>query len=325
MALNQPRCTDDDSSWLGYLLVIGLIVGALVALNLLVTGSESSGRADELSVSAMKPPLVWLVSLLVTAGILGFVLIIIFFKKYGRSLRYAPRPRVQSSVLLVGFLAYFLTYFILSAFAGIVTESSGITESDASAYLLLHLMAMLGGFAAGMGCLWWLTSHTHEDVREIGLRINSVVKEVGWGIAAYCAALPPVGTAALITYYLSKNLLRNIQTPEHPIVRQAADGGAAMAMAFILAVLAAPIVEETFFRGFLYTALRMKMGVWAATLLSATIFAVIHPTFPGQFLMLFALACVLALTREKTGSLLPCIICHAINNGVTMLVMILRS
>lgn len=263
--------------------------------------------------------------MLAMAGVLGLILVIMFLTRYAESLRYAPRPRIQSSVLLISFIAYFVSYVVLSLFVAIIADIAGVGDTETAPYMALSMIAMVGAFAAGMVCLKWLTSHTREDISETGLRVRSVVQGVGWGVGGYCAALPLVGVAFAITQVLSRTLLRNMPTPEHPIVQQAAGGGAALAVAVLMAVVAAPIIEEVCFRGLLYTALRGKMGVWASTFLSATIFAIIHPTFPGQFLMLFALACVLALVREKTGSLLPCIICHAINNGVAMLFVTLMT
>jgi membrane protease YdiL (CAAX protease family) len=87
----------------------------------------------------------------------------------------------------------------------------------------------------------------------------------------------------------------------------------------VLAAVVAPLVEETAFRGLLYTSLRARTGVVASVIISAAIFAAIHPTIPAQFLPIFALGCAFALLREKTGSLAPSMICHGINNAVGLL------
>ena len=122
----------------------------------------------------------------------------------------------------------------------------------------------------------------------------------------------------LVSYWLQNTLLRGVPTPEHPIVPYVAQGGAVFWAAFALATVVAPVVEETVFRGMLYTALRAQMRVWPAALVSGGIFAVVHPTLPGQFLPILALGVVLAILREKTGSLAPSMVCHAINNAAML-------
>ena len=77
---------------------------------------------------------------------------------------------------------------------------------------------------------------------------------------------------------------------------------------FVIAV-APPLVEEFFFRGFLYQAFRNRIGVWAAAVASGLIFGAIHsagvpdPVGIVEFL--------LAWLFQKTGSLWPCIAVHA--------------
>jgi uncharacterized protein len=90
----------------------------------------------------------------------------------------------------------------------------------------------------------------------------------------------------------------------------------------IMAGPLAAIVEETIFRGLLYRWLRQQWGVASSALVSAVLFALVHPfLYAGSvelFLLfavdLIALAVILALLYEISGSLWPCIIAHAGNN-----------
>jgi hypothetical protein len=76
----------------------------------------------------------------------------------------------------------------------------------------------------------------------------------------------------------------------------------------------APFVEEIAFRGILYATLRTKMAVAPAALLSAALFAGVH----GYGVMGFASVCwsgiLWALAYERTRSLLPGMLAHAVNN-----------
>ena len=84
----------------------------------------------------------------------------------------------------------------------------------------------------------------------------------------------------------------------------------------------AALLEETLFRGVLFRWLRQRSGLLTATLASAALFAAVHFNYlqPGGvagLLMtaeIFAIGACLALLVEKSGSLWPGILVHAVNN-----------
>ncbi|HXF82450.1 MAG TPA: CPBP family glutamic-type intramembrane protease [bacterium] len=90
-----------------------------------------------------------------------------------------------------------------------------------------------------------------------------------------------------------------------------------LVLVFLLVCALVPVAEELFFRGFVYGALR-RWGVAAAALLSALFFAAVHNQIV-HFLPIFALGLILALLYERTGSLLPAMLVHAVNNVVALL------
>ncbi|MGH2756519.1 MAG: lysostaphin resistance A-like protein [Actinomycetota bacterium] len=81
--------------------------------------------------------------------------------------------------------------------------------------------------------------------------------------------------------------------------------------------VAAPIVEEFFFRGLLYRYLRVRSGFWIGALVSALLFAVFHIT-PALMPALFVFGIVQAWLYERYDSLYPPILLHALNNGVLL-------
>jgi uncharacterized protein len=89
----------------------------------------------------------------------------------------------------------------------------------------------------------------------------------------------------------------------------------------LVAVLAAPIGEEIFFRGLLHTALRARMRFWAAGSISAAVFAVFH-VIPLLMPLFFVVGLGLAWLYERRGTLLAPIAAHAAFNvvGFVMLV-----
>jgi membrane protease YdiL (CAAX protease family) len=79
-------------------------------------------------------------------------------------------------------------------------------------------------------------------------------------------------------------------------------------------VIFAPLFEELAFRGLLFAILRRKFRFMPAALISAVIFGVAHGYGLVGLLSVCWSGVLWAWTYEKTGSLLPGILAHAINN-----------
>ena len=90
-------------------------------------------------------------------------------------------------------------------------------------------------------------------------------------------------------------------------------GTTAIVLAGIAACVGAPVVEEIFFRGFLYRSLRNRLSVAPACLLAGAIFGVLHWQYPlvvrPELAFFGVVACLL---YERTGSLLPGIALHSV-------------
>jgi len=94
---------------------------------------------------------------------------------------------------------------------------------------------------------------------------------------------------------------------------------------FILnAVLIVPLIEELFFRGFLYAFLKRFTSTWGAIILSAGVFAFAHVNL-GSALPLWVLGIVLAAAYEHTGSLLLPMGIHGCFNFVTAISLLVEK
>ena len=82
---------------------------------------------------------------------------------------------------------------------------------------------------------------------------------------------------------------------------------------FFVGVVMAPLMEETFFRGFLFKGFRQKYGWKAALFFSSLIFGLSHLQLAALF-PTFLLGCVLAYIYHRTNSLFPGMILHFIIN-----------
>jgi uncharacterized protein len=96
---------------------------------------------------------------------------------------------------------------------------------------------------------------------------------------------------------------------------------AAIAIAIVV-VLLAPVAEEIFFRAFFYRALRTRLRIWSASLITGCVFASVHLQYYSEPALLLAIAAFgigQCLLYERTGSLFAVIATHAAFNTVATL------
>ena len=99
-----------------------------------------------------------------------------------------------------------------------------------------------------------------------------------------------------------------------------ADGFGPIPVQILLIAIAAPISEEICFRGMLFGGLRERLPRLGAALLAGLIFGGLHAlTGVTAVPPLIFFGFVLALLYEKTGSIVPCIVLHMLNNSVALL------
>jgi membrane protease YdiL (CAAX protease family) len=91
-------------------------------------------------------------------------------------------------------------------------------------------------------------------------------------------------------------------------------------LVIVTAVIIAPLVEETFFRGFIYGVIKRYTDSYFAALCSALLFATIH-YHVGSLFPLAVLALGLCLAYEITGSLLVPMAMHALFNATSLAIM----
>ncbi len=105
-----------------------------------------------------------------------------------------------------------------------------------------------------------------------------------------------------------------------PHQKDIAESFGAVPVQVLLIVVAAPISEEVCFRGMLFGGLRTRLPRLAAALISAVIFGGLHAlTGVSAVPPLIFFGFLLALLYEKTGSIVPGILLHMLNNSVALL------
>lgn len=105
-----------------------------------------------------------------------------------------------------------------------------------------------------------------------------------------------------------------------PHQKDIAEGFGAVPIQVALIVIAAPISEEVCFRGMLFAGLRERLPRIAAALIAGTIFGGLHALSGASAVPpLIVFGFLLSLLYEKTGSIIPGILLHMLNNSVALL------
>jgi membrane protease YdiL (CAAX protease family) len=93
-----------------------------------------------------------------------------------------------------------------------------------------------------------------------------------------------------------------------------------LVVVMVLVTVIAPVCEEFFFRGFCFTALRRWINAMPAAILTGLIFGGIHAGSSNTVYLvpLAFFGFVLCVLYQQTGSLLPCMALHALNNALAL-------
>lgn len=217
-------------------------------------------------------------------------------------------------VLIIGFFAVgqlVLQFVLLTAQSRL---GLNLTALDGRGKALYSLATYLGLAAGALAVLVW-------SIREFfplpsgwfrfSLRGNWFL----WGFGGWLAAFPLVIVVSLLNQQIWQG--RGGSNPLLPIALESKDP-IALLIFFATAAIAAPIFEETFFRGFLLPSLTKYFTTWQAILVSSFLFAAVHLSL-SEVLPLMTLGCVLGIVYVRSQNLLSPILLHALWNGGTML------
>lgn len=149
------------------------------------------------------------------------------------------------------------------------------------------------------------SSSIQESLRRLGFR-RFKRSAFGW-------------MALTFVLYLAFTIFYSLVITE-PKQKDIAESFGPTAIQVLLIVIAAPIAEETCFRGMLFGGLREKLPRLAAALICGLIFGALHAlTGVTAVPPLIVFGFLLALLYERTGSIVPGILLHMINNSIALL------
>jgi len=195
----------------------------------------------------------------------------------------------------------------------------GVTTSDDPKTIYVGLIVDLAWFG---GMIGWLMLRHPRWREQLGVHLDREgLRNGGYGFVAGLILYPVIAFVVglpltiLFSALSGEEATTPDQLPPHLT-------GAAVVASVILAVLIAPVVEETYFRGILFRSIRDRHGFWPGALISGVLFGLVHwvPS-PWQDAVLLQTIMVftgiaLAWIYERRGSLLANVAAHMAFNAV---------
>lgn len=215
-------------------------------------------------------------------------------------------------------LALTLWTFFAQVLVGVVFQAAGADLDDEVVFRVLVVASQVTTF---VGVLLGLRSTGRLSWRLLG-PVRPQGRDVGVGLAAGLA-----GYAIVIAWALAWATVFGEPEPIEQSLLEGVDASTAViALSFVIAVLLAPVVEETVYRGVLFQASRRHLGLVPGLLLSAAVFTAVHVELyppigslqPVGLGGLFLLAVWLAAVHHRTGSLLVPVVAHGVFNALNL-------
>ena len=270
------------------------------------------------------PAVVWITVAVFLMGLVAEVIVLTTIFRSGESgfaarfSRIRPKPWGLAEVGLITGMVFAMLMIGSLLLSGI--EHYGHLEGDdfkrAQLFTSIVVIDGLGLFAI----LLLLRVERIGLGEAFGMHLRAFPGAIGRGMFCLLAVIPPVWVLAGISEQLCERFHISTEPQEMAQLFLNSDSiGFRVAIA-LLAVVAAPMFEEMFFRGLAYPALKQKIGPWPALAVTSLVFAAIHLHAPS-FVPLCALAVGLTLAYEATGNLTVPIVMHGLFNLMSILVM----
>ncbi|CAG1004388.1 hypothetical protein PHYC_03138 [Phycisphaerales bacterium] len=241
--------------------------------------------------------------------LLGAVLIVVVLRKAhaGEFDSQVARTDVPRFLYAETFLVAQLV-FLVYLFANVLLHDADPVATSTVTEVLL--------WGEGLLLAWpLLRGVTFATMRtDLGLHSGeSLIHELVFGVGGWLISVP---VTFMIGWVLTV-VMPDSETPSGiPMFERPGPGGwTAVVLGAISAVVWAPLLEETLFRGALHRWLPNGLGVWGRVLMTSVIFGIVHPYSPQGLIQVGAAGVVFGLLREWRGSLIAGMVCHFLHNA----------
>jgi CAAX protease family protein len=220
-------------------------------------------------------------------------------------------PRWPAWYAPAAFVTAVIAVFIVAAVVQVIVAATGHTLPSSGPGIALGGTLVQDVLLAGVAVLF-ASRIAPPKAGQFGLRAVPLGRAVGAAVAAYVAFLLfSVLYQALFHPHGKQTVAKDLG---------ADNGGALLVLGAILVIVVAPMAEEFFFRGFFYRALRSRFSVLVAAVIDGVVFGAIHYTGAQTLSVIPVLAFlgfVFCMLYSYTGSIVPGIAVHAINNSIS--------
>lgn len=281
-----------------------------------ITGEKVKGFFESEKVSArfFKYSIIFGFFIFVFAIILNLMFIFLGKKP---DLKNAPYRRPVawgvSDLIRAGIIIIFTGYII-----GIMEALAlKVFRLDIGTNLRMILNTFFIDIAVAIVILYFVIVKYRERLKALGLQVSSFFRNILSGITAYIFILPLLFVILLLSIWIL-NLL-GYKPPPQPVFEIFMEEKRSVVLLFFTLFVSVfgPIIEEMFFRGFMYSALKKNVGILGAAFLSASIFSILHTNIVG-FFPIMTLGVLLAYLYETTGSLVASVTVHIVHNSIIL-------
>jgi membrane protease YdiL (CAAX protease family) len=191
--------------------------------------------------------------------------------------------------------------------AVLIAGDADIAENDTALAVLLGANAVLEMFLLAAVAMFAVRKYKVSWAM-VGLRRP---RRGSWWLPLVLVS----GALVLVWTYFTILFALGIE-PESNIPNEAFDSIPLVAIVAVLSLAIAPVMEETFFRGFLFSGLRGRWGVFLAALASGFLFALAHID-PLVYVPFTAVGMLFAWGYVYSGSIVSSMIAHLLFNGIS--------
>ena len=216
------------------------------------------------------------------------------------------------SVLVALLMAQVGAIFWFSAIASLLYGSDPIPSADSRPIWTLLV------FNAGLWLAYFFGPIIVKRYSEsgplldfnLGITLREAAVAIALGVGTQLAVLPAL-------YWVLLRFVSGDPSESAIALTDRVDGTLDLALVSFAVVIVAPIVEEWFYRGFVFSTLARRIGVLGAASVSSALFALVHLEailLPGLF-VLALLLCWITVRSAKIG---PAILAHMAFNATTV-------
>lgn len=265
-------------------------------------------------------------------GIVGAVFLWVAARFHFFRVKTLPRAAADLRYPVIGVIGYLLLFFIVAPFSIRMMGKHLQDLAEHSPALLMTLLQIISiswvvaylfflSLLQNKATLYAMWIHPNRS------RFSCIIEDFGLGILTWLIAFPIVGAVSQIMEFITF-VLTGLSPVDQIAVRYlkvAKESPVLLSIALFAILVAAPVIEEFVFRGFLYTYLRKRFKMVKAITISALIFSLFHfsPDQGGGNISLlsslFALALFLGFLYERQRSLIAPIALHMTFNSISVI------